>query len=140
MIRLTFIFLLLSFNSSFGQIKSGKYSEVSDTLFIGKAWILSYSKIAINDDKTFAYNHRTSEGCLLWYDIKGTWMIKSNKLYLTDSALSQSNKYDTITLIRTTVFKIQNNGFNYFNSFFDGDKVGYSPIRNINGNFIFNKE
>lgn len=139
MTRLTFIFLLLSFNS-FGQIKPATYSEISDTLFIGKGWILSYSQIAINNDKTFTYNHRTSEGCLLWYDIKGTWFTKSNKLYLMDFALSQSNTYDTITLIRTTVFTIQNNGLKYFNSFFDGDKAGYYAMRSISGNFIFKKE
>ncbi len=139
MIRVTIIFLLLSFKS-FGQIKPGVYNEISDTLFIGKAWIISYSQIKINSDKTFTYNHKTSAGCLLWYDIKGTWFIKSNKLYLTDSAISQSNTYDTITLIRTTVFRLQNNELKYFNSFFDGDKVGYSPIRNISGNFVFKKE
>lgn len=139
MTRLTFISLLISF-SSFGQIKPGTYSEITDTLFIGKVWILSYSKITINNDKTFTYNHRTSEGCLLWYDIKGTWLTRSNKIYLTDSALSNSKTYDTITLLRTTVFAIQNNGIKYFNSFFDGDKVGFSPIRNIRGNFIFKKE
>jgi len=139
MTRLTFIFFLFSLNS-FGQIKPGTYSEISDTLFIGKAWILSYSQIAINNDKTFTYNHRTSEGCLLWYDINGTWFTKSNKLYLTDSALAQSNTFDTIRLIRTTVFTIQKNGLKYFNSFFDGDKIGYSPIKYITGNFLFKEE
>jgi len=139
MTRFTFIFLLYSFNS-FGQIKPSSYNEVSDTLFIGKGWILSYSKITISNDKTFEYNHRTSEGCLLWYDIKGTWFTKSNKLYLTDYALSKNETYDTITLIRTTVFTIQDTGIKYFNSFFDRDKIGYSPMRDIWGNFIFKKE
>jgi hypothetical protein len=133
MTRLTILFLGLA-NNSFGQIKTGLYKEVSDTIFIGKAWILEYSNITLSDNKTFSYNHRTSEGCLLWYDIKGTWFTKSNKLYLVDSVLSQNDLYDKIVLVRTTVFQIQKTTLKNPTSFFE-DK-GYLPIQNITGNFI----
>lgn len=136
MIRLLIVFLFFSYNS-FGQIKLGFYKEITNTVFIDKAWILSFSSITINKDNSFTYDHRTSEGSLVLYDIKGTWFTKSKKLYLVDSAKCQNSLYDTVTTIRITVFKIQNNRLMYFNSYFDGERVYYSPLRNISGNYIY---
>ncbi len=140
MIRLTIFFLSLCLCSN-GQIKTGVYTEISDTLFIGKVWILSYSQISLNNDNTFNYQHRTSEGCLLWYDINGTWLRKSGKLYLSDNVFMRDNiTNDTTSGLRITVFKSQNNKLSYFNSYFDGDKAGFSPVRSIQGNFIYKEE
>jgi hypothetical protein len=132
--RLIFYFSFLSYNS-FAQIKPGLYKEVSDTVYIGKHWTISYSQLFINNDNTFSYNYRASSGCLLWYDINGKWFTRSGKVYLIDSALSQNVLSDTVALIRTTVFKIQKNKLKHFNSFFEG--IEYSPLRNIEGNFIY---
>ncbi len=135
MLRFTVFLLFLNLTSQ-AQVKTGLFNEISDTLFIGKAWIKSYSQISLNPDNTFNYLYRTSAGCLLWYDINGTWFSKSGKLYLVDKA-PMYNLSDTASGLRTTVFKIQNNKLNYFNSFFDGDKVGFTPVRNIRGNFMY---
>jgi hypothetical protein len=135
MAKLLVFLLLFQYNAS-AQIKPGTFKEVSDTLYIGKAWAVSWSQIVLNNDNTFIYHHRTSEGCLMWYDTRGTWFTKSNKLYLVDTALAQNGFYDTLTLFRTTVFKIKKDGLTLFNAYFDGDKASYSPMRTISGNFI----
>ena len=125
MIRIGIILLFFS-SASFAQVKTGIYKAIGDSIISKTGRITDDSQLSLNSDHTFSYQHRTAGGATFWFDKKGTWIIKSGKLFLTvpDSACK-------------AVFKIQGNVLRYLFNMCDPEKPGWDSKQTVTGNFLY---
>ena len=123
------ILLFFLGHHSLAQVKTGVYIAIGDSVIAKTGRTNDDSKLSLSTDHTFSYQHRTSQGATFWFDKKGTWDVRSNRLYLNipDSACR-------------AVFKIQGNVLRYLFNMCEPGKPGWDSKQNISGNFIFKQE
>ncbi len=77
---------LLSFQTTFGQLKLGTYKIISDTTSYFEGHL--FSELIFKPEKTFTYKYLTSVSCFLWYDSYGKWKTNKDTLTLVDTVIS----------------------------------------------------
>ena len=89
--------------TSYSQIQPATYESLGDTIQLFGTW--KFTRLHINEDKTFRIEYRTGLSCFLWVDIYGNWTTDGNKLILEDNALDfNSDKNRTVK--RKTIYLI----------------------------------
>jgi|GEM_PF-4085309 len=123
------LLLLLPGYSVFAQVKNGTYKAIGDSILGKTGRVNDNSQLFIYSDHTFSYEHRTVGEAAISFDRKGTWTIKSNKLFLNipDSACK-------------AVFKIQGNILRYLFNMCDPEKPGWRSKQLVTGNFLYKQE
>jgi len=150
---LTILFFILAISSR-GQIKCGifQYNSSSKNTILEE----DFSNLSITKDSSFTYKYRTSDGCLIWFDILGKWQVKNDTLILIDSVETFEGKIistNTNNLLiaagrpvftdqniryfvqRRTLFKIQDSSLSISYLTQEFDKKFGIPLRQISGNF-----
>ena len=136
--RILIIILTLVTTTTLGQVKPGTYKLSSDTIevFGSKA----FSKLILNQDKTFKYEYRTSLSCFVWYDSEGKWDTEGNYVILTDSVRSEhpDNELMEEMVLRTTTYFLNEDNLIFTKQKTSNDKL--IPRRHFGGNFRLENE
>jgi hypothetical protein len=136
--RALIIILTVVTNTALGQVKFGTYRLSSDTIeiFGSKA----FSKLILNQDKTFKYEYRTSLSCFVWFDSQGTWYTDGKYVILTDSVRSDHPDHDMNDeiVLRTTTYFVNEDNLIFTKQRTSNDNL--IPRRHLIGNFRLENE